>query len=302
MGIVEDILRLKKKRRAVILAHNYQRPEVQDIADFVGDSLGLSIQASGTAAEVIVFCGVRFMAETAKIVSPGKTVLLPDMDALCPLADMITAEDITALRREHEGAKILCYVNTSAQVKAGCDTCCTSANAASVVKELTRDGSRLVFVPDGNLAEYASEQACADVVSWGGFCPTHTAITAECIVEAKNRHPDAVVYAHPECTREVRRLADRILSTEGMCWYAREEKGSEVIVATETGILHRLRRENPGKRFFAATEEAFCPNMKRVTLEKILQALEWMEPEIVLPREVIHGARRCLRGLFMHRS
>lgn len=302
MNIREEIKELKHARNAIILAHNYQLPEVQDIADFVGDSLGLSIQAAGTDAKTIVFCGVHFMAETAKILSPDKTVLLPDMHSGCPMADMITAADLRGLKKEHAKAKFLCYVNTSASVKAECDMCCTSANAASMVRDLARKGDRVVFVPDRHLAGYAADLTGADLVAWNGFCPTHARITAEDIIEAKRLHPDAVVLAHPECCAEVRAAADRVVSTEIMCMYARDMHAGEFIVATEVGIIHRLRKENPDKRFYPACEEAVCPNMKLNTLQKVLAALEDMKHEVTVEREVMHKARKSIRRMLEYRA
>ncbi|HOS96954.1 MAG TPA: quinolinate synthase NadA [Deltaproteobacteria bacterium] len=302
MDIVSEIMSLKKARDAVILAHNYQLPEVQDIADFVGDSLGLSIQAAGTNAKVIVFCGVHFMAETAKVLSPGKTVLLPDMDSGCPMADMVTAENVLALREQYPDATVLCYVNTSAEVKAVCDLCCTSANAESMVRDIMNRGGRVIFVPDRHLAGYAAEATGCDIIPWKGFCPTHVKILPEHVTAARGLHPDAVVLAHPECTSEVRHLADKVLSTEAMCSYATEMKAQEFIVATEIGILHRMRADNPAKRFHPASELAVCPNMKRNTLEKVLHALQSMRHEITLERETMHGARQCIRRMLEYRA
>lgn len=302
MDIVSEIMKLKRARDAVILAHNYQLPEVQDIADFVGDSLGLSIQAAGTDAKVIVFCGVHFMAETAKVLSPGKTVLLPDMASGCPMADMVTADDVLALRERHPDATVLCYVNTSAEVKAVCDLCCTSANAESMVRDIMKKGHKVIFVPDKHLAGYAAEATGCDIIPWKGFCPTHVRILPEHVLAQKELHPDAVVLAHPECPSEVRRLADKVLSTETMCSYAQEMKANEFIIATELGILHRMRTENPAKQFYPASELAVCPNMKRNTLEKVLHALQEMHGEITLPRETMHRARQCIRRMLEYRA
>jgi quinolinate synthase len=302
MDIAEEIRKLKQSRNAVILVHNYQLPEVQDIADFVGDSLGLSIQAAGTSASVIVFCGVHFMAETAKILSPDKTVLLPDLHSGCPMADMISADDMRDLKKEHPKAKFLCYVNTSASVKAECDLCCTSANAESMVRDLARKGEKIVFVPDRHLAGYAAQNAGADVTAWNGFCPTHARITPGDILRQKELHPAAVVLAHPECSAEVRAVADKVTSTEIMCLYARDMRSDEFIISTEVGIIHRLEKENPGKRFYPATEEAVCPNMKLNTLEKVLQSLQDMTHQIHVEREVMHRARKCIRRMLEYRA
>jgi len=302
MGIVEEIQRLKRVKDAVILAHNYQLPEVQDIADFVGDSLGLSIQAAGTDAKVIVFCGVHFMAETAKILSPGKTILLPDPDAGCPMADMITAGDVISLKAQYPGSKVLCYVNTSAEVKAQCDFCCTSANAESMVRDIMKNGDRVIFVPDKHLAGYAAEATGCEIIGWKGFCPTHVKILPEDILRERDLHPGALVMAHPECTSGARKLADRVLSTETMCWYAKEMKVDEFIVATEVGILHRMRRDNPDKTFYPASDMAICPNMKLTTLEKVLWALDGMHNEITLDRETMAKAKRCIQKMLIYRG
>jgi quinolinate synthase len=297
MSIAERIQQLKKERNAVILAHNYQIPAVQDIADFVGDSLGLSIQASKTDAEVIVFCGVHFMAETAKILSPEKTVLLPEKAAGCLMADMIDADQLRALKAEHPGAKVLCYVNTSAAVKAECDLCCTSANAVRMVREGLREAAEIIFVPDKYLADYVSAQTGRSFIVWPGFCPTHARILPENVREEKALHPEAVVIAHPECPPELRQLADCVTSTEGMCRYVRESTAREIIVATERGILHRLRKENPGKIFYPASRFALCMNMKLIQQEKILWALEDMGHEIVVPPEVAEKARAGIQRM-----
>lgn len=302
MDIRDAIKKLKQERNAVILAHNYQLPEVQDIADFVGDSLGLSIQAAGTDAKVIVFCGVHFMAETAKVLSPDKTVLLPDLHAGCPMADMITAKDMRELRKEHPEAQFLCYVNTSAEVKAECDLCCTSANAESMVRDIMKNGRKVVFVPDKHLAGYTADATGCEIIPWNGFCPTHDRIEASDILKQKSLHPDAYVLVHPECSAEVRKLADKIVSTEIMCLYARDMKADEFIISTEVGIIHRLKSENPGKRFYPASEEAVCPNMKLITLEKIRRSLEEMNHQITLPRETMHRARKCIRRMLEYRA
>ncbi|MCM8823383.1 MAG: quinolinate synthase NadA [Candidatus Omnitrophica bacterium] len=292
--LVNKINELKKKRKAIILAHNYQLAEVQDIADFVGDSLGLSIEASKTEAEVIVFCGVYFMAETAKILSPHKTVLIPDKKAGCPMADMITAKQLQELKKKHPQAKVLCYVNTTAEVKAEADYCCTSANAINIVKGLIKDGEQVIFVPDKYLAHYVSTQTQKDFVYWDGYCPTHIKIQAKDIKEKKMMHPDAEVIVHPECRAEVIELADKVLSTEGMCKYAKSSKAKELIVGTETGLLYRLGKENPDKLFYPASEETICPNMKLTTLEKILWSLEDMKYEVIIENNLIQKARLAI--------
>jgi quinolinate synthase len=294
MELTEKINRLKKERNAVILAHNYQMPEVQDIADFVGDSLGLSLQASRTSADVIVFCGVYFMAETAKILSPDKIVLIPDRNAGCPMADMITAEELRKLKAEHPTAKVLCYVNTTAEVKAECDVCCTSGNAERVVREAFNRNDEIIFAPDQYLAHYISKKTGREFITWQGFCPTHMKIMPEDIEKNRSIHPGVEVLVHPECRAGVTDIADKVLSTEGMIRYVREAPAREFIIGTETGILHRLGKENPGKIFYPLSERAVCPNMKKTTLEKVLWSLEDMKDEVVVPHEIIERAGKSL--------
>ncbi len=282
--LVEKISALKKRRNAVILAHNYQLGEVQDIADFVGDSLDLSQRAAETGAGVIVFCGVHFMAETASILCPEKIVLLPDMNAGCPMADMITAERLRAKKKEHPQAVVVCYINSSAEVKAESDICCTSANAVRVVESL--DAREILFIPDQYLGHYVSARTGKKMILWPGFCPTHVRIKPERIKELKREYPQAKVVVHPECTPEVIALADEVLSTSGMCRYAQRDEVREMIVGTELGIMHRLRKENPGKRFIPVSEQAICPDMKLITLEKVLWSLEKMSPEVKVPEGI----------------
>ena len=291
--IIEKINVLKKKRNAVILAHNYQRPEIQDIADFSGDSLALSRIAADTDAEVIVFCGVHFMAETAYILSPDKTVLLPDLNAGCPMANMITADQLRELKKERPGATVVAYVNTSAEVKAETDICCTSGNAVKLLDKL-KDVEDIIFVPDKYLGSYLSEKSGKDFILWNGYCPTHVKIQPEDIIEKKKRYPEAKVLAHPECTQAVLKLADAVLSTEGICRYAKETDAQEIIFATEIGIMHRLMKENPDKNFYPASDAAECPNMKKITLEKILWSLEKMQYEIKVPDEICKRARKSV--------
>jgi len=283
--LVEEILRLKRERNAIILAHNYQLGEVQDIADFVGDSLELSQKAAETDAAVIVFCGVHFMAETASILCPDKIVLLPDLHAGCPMADMITAEGLRQKKKEHPGATVVCYVNSSAEVKAESDVCCTSANAVRLVEKLA-DGREILFVPDQYLGHYISTETGKEMILWPGFCPTHTRIKAQDIIRLKQEHPQAKVVVHPECRPEVIALADEVLSTGGICRFAARTEAEEVIVGTELGIIHRLRKENPDKRFIPASEQAVCPRMKLITLENVLWTLEEMAPEVKVPEEI----------------
>ncbi len=283
-GLVEKILALKKKRNAVILVHNYQLGEVQDIADFLGDSLELSQKAAKTSAAVIMFCGVHFMAETASILCPDKVVLLPEINAGCPMANMITAERLRAKKKEHPQAVVVCYINSSAEVKAESDICCTSANAVEVVESL--DTGEILFVPDQYLGDYVSARTGKKMILWPGFCPTHVRIKPERIKELKREYPQAKVVVHPECKPEVTALADEVLSTSGMCRYAKRDEVREMVVGTEMGIIHRLRKENPGKRFIPVSEQAICPNMKLITLEKVLWSLEEMNPEVKVPEGI----------------
>jgi len=282
--LTEKIITLKKSRRAVILAHNYQLGEVQDIADFVGDSLELSQNAARTDAEVIVFCGVHFMAETASILCPDKIVLLPDIHAGCPMADMVTAEGLRQKKRELLGATVVCYINSSAEVKAESDVCCTSANAVKVIESL--DAEEILFVPDQYLGHYISTKTDKKIILWPGFCPTHIRIQPQYITELRQEYPQAKVAVHPECTVEVIALADEVLSTGGICRYAKREDVTQMIVGTEVGIIHRLRKENPGKKFIPASEQAVCPRMKLITLESVLWSLQEMNPQVKVPEEI----------------
>lgn len=282
--LIEEIIGLKKKRGAIILAHNYQLGEIQDIADFVGDSLELSQSAAKTDARVIVFCGVHFMAETASILCPDKTVLLPDMNAGCRMANMITAEKLIEKKKEHPKAAVVCYVNSTADVKAESDICCTSANAVKVVESL--DAEEILFIPDQYLGHYVSTQTNKKIILWPGFCPTHTRILPEHITELRREYPKAKVVVHPECRPQVIALADEVLSTGGMIRFARRDDVQEMVVGTEVGLIHRLKKENPGKRFIPVSEQAICPNMKLITLEKVLWSLEDMAPEVKVPENI----------------
>jgi len=284
LTIAERILKLKQERNAVILAHNYQLGEIQDIADFVGDSLGLSQNAAKTEAKVIVFCGVHFMAETAAILCPDMTVLLPDMHAGCPMANMITAEQLRQKKGELPGSSVVCYINSTAEVKAESDICCTSANAVKVVESL--DDDEILFVPDQYLGHYISTKTDKKMHFWPGYCPTHARIQHQDIIRLKEEYPQAKVAVHPECRPEVIALADEALSTSGIIRYAKREDVSELIVGTELGIIHRLRKENPGKKFISVSEQAVCPNMKLITLEKVLWSLEEMAPEVKVPEPI----------------
>ncbi|MBA7666394.1 Quinolinate synthase A [subsurface metagenome] len=283
-SLEEKILKLKKERNAVILAHNYQLGEVQDIADFVGDSLELSQKAAKTDADVIVFCGVHFMAETASILSPDKTVLLPDAGAGCPMADMITAAQLREKKKELSGATVVTYINSTAEVKAESDYCCTSANGVKVVAQI--DNEEILFVPDQYLGDFIAKKTGKEMTLWPGYCPTHVRILPEDITKQKREHPEAKVVVHPECRPDVIALADEVLSTSGIIRYAGREDVSELIVGTEVEILHRLKKENPGKKFIPASEKAICPNMKLITLDKLLRSLETMTPEVKVPEEI----------------
>jgi len=281
---VERIQALKKEKNAVILVHNYQRGEVQDIGDFVGDSLELSQKAVAVDAEVIVFCGVHFMAETASILNPQKTILLPDAASGCPMADMINAEQLRKKKQALPGYTVVTYVNSTAAVKAESDYCCTSANGVKVVNAVKND--KILFVPDQYLGDYIMKKTGKKMELWPGYCPTHANIKAEDIKQKRAEHPNAKVVVHPECTPEVIELADEALSTSGIIRYAARPDVQELIVGTEIEILHRLKKENPGKQFYPASLKAVCPNMKRITLEKILQSLEMMMPVVRVPEEI----------------
>lgn len=294
--LVQKILELKKERDAVILAHNYQIGEVQDIADYTGDSLGLSLEASKTTESVILFCGVKFMAETAAIICPDKTVLMPDENAGCPMANMITVRQLREMKKRYPEAKVVCYVNTTAAIKAECDICCTSANAVKVVNSIPED-ILIIFVPDQSLGDYVSKQCGREMILWNGYCPTHHRILAQDIINMKKEHPEAEVMVHPECTADVIELADQVLSTSGMLRYAKETCARELIVGTEIGILHPLRKDNPDKKFYPASNMADCPNMKLNNLEKVLWSLEDMVYEITVPEDIRIRARDSIEKM-----
>ncbi|MHC4112888.1 MAG: quinolinate synthase NadA [Planctomycetota bacterium] len=291
--LIEKIEKLKDTHNAVILAHNYQPAEIQDLADFTGDSLGLSIKAAETDADVIVFCGVKFMAETAAILSSQKTVLLPDELAGCPMADMITADQLRQLKQKHPDALVVCYVNSSAQVKAESDYCCTSANAVEIVNSLPRDKS-VIFVPDQHLGRFVIERTARELILWPGYCHVHVVITEDDIKNAKAKHPDAIVMAHPECTEPVKALSDQLLSTGQMLRFAAESKVRQFIIATEIGIIHTLKKQNPKAEFIPATSRAVCPNMKRITLEKVLWSLQDLQYEVSVPQDIRIKAKKAL--------
>jgi len=289
----QQIRDLKEERKAVILAHNYQLPEVQDIADFVGDSLGLARRASELQPEVILFCGVHFMAETAAILCPNSIVLMPDSNAGCPMANMINVRQLRNLKAKHPQAVVVCYVNSSAAVKAESDYCCTSSNASSVMETIPQD-REVIFVPDKYLGSWAARQTSRKVILWEGYCPTHVRILPEHILAQKKKHPRALVLAHPECLTEVSEMADVVASTSGMVRFCQESPVKEFIIATEIGILHQLKTNSPEKQFYPATELADCPNMKLNNLEKMLWALEDMSPPVTVPEEIAERAKLAI--------
>ncbi len=287
------IKQLARERNALLIAHNYQRDEIQEIADITGDSLALAIEAAKTDKQAIVFCGVHFMAESAAILAPGKTVLLPRADAGCPMADMATVEGLRQLKRQHPDATVVTYVNTSAAIKAESDICCTSSNAVNVARSL--DGNKLLLVPDRNLGRYIAqhvpEKQC---IFWEGYCPTHDRLKVEEIRTAKTEHPDALFMVHPECTPEILELADHICSTSGMYEFARNTSARKLIVGTEEGILWRLKKENPDKEFILPSRSLICPNMKLTSLQDVLASLETMQPQITVPEEIRVKAKHAL--------
>ena len=298
MSLVDKIAELRKKKNAVILAHNYQRPEIQDIADYVGDSIELSRKAMEEDAEMIVFSAVDFMAESAAILNPGKKVLLPSLGARCPMAQMLTVEEIRRWKVRYPTVPVVLYVNTRAEAKAYCDICCTSANAVEVVESL--DSDTVLFGPDRNLAEYVQRKTGKTVIpipEWG-FCPTHLLFQVEDIQVLKAQHKGAAVMVHPECTLEVQQMADFVGSTSQMCKYARQSSAKTFIVGSEEGILHRLKKENPGKRFVLGYEGAVCPNMKLNTLDRIYMSLKEEKHAIVVPETVAAKARKALQRMF----
>ncbi|MGA3289685.1 MAG: quinolinate synthase NadA [Candidatus Bathyarchaeia archaeon] len=299
MALADKILKLKKEKKAVILAHNYQRPEIQDIADYVGDSIELSRKAvEEKDAEIIVFSAVDFMAESAAILNPEKKVLLPCLGARCPMAQMLTVDEIKRAKTQYPKAPIVLYVNTLALCKANCDVCCTSANAVEVIKSL--DADTVLFGPDRNLAEYVSEKTGKTLIpipEWG-FCPTHLLFQPEDAKVLKMQHPDATVMAHPECSSEMRKVADYVGSTSKMCRFAKESSAKNFIVGTEEGILHRLRKENPEKNFHLAYQDAICPNMKLTTLDRLYIALKEEKNVVKVPEAVAKKARASLERMF----
>ena len=296
MNIREEIKSLKRERNAIILAHNYQPGEVQDIADFTGDSLELARKAATVSEDVVVFCGVHFMAETAAILNPAKTVLIPTPDAGCPMADMIDGSQLRELKAKHPNAKVLCYVNSTAEIKAESDCCVTSSNALAVARSFPSE-QEIIFVPDQHLGAFTAEQLGRTFILWPGFCPTHAWMTDEHIRRARAAHPDAPVLVHPECTKAVRDTADHVLSTGGMCRYVQGRSEPLFIIGTETGILHRLQKENPDKTFVPLLETAVCVNMKKTTLETVLWSLRDNQTIITVPEPISSRARRAIEAM-----
>jgi quinolinate synthase len=295
----DKIAKLEKEKKAVILAHNYQRPEIQDIADYVGDSIELSRKAMDEKeAEIIVFSAVDFMAESAAILNPKKKVLLPSLGARCPMAQMLTADEIKRAKTHHPNAPLVLYVNTLASAKAYCDVCCTSANAVKIIQSLNAD--TVLFGPDRNLAEYVQRETGKNIIpipEWG-FCPTHLLFQPEDVQILKMQHPDAVVMAHPECTYEMQKTADFVGSTSQMCKYAKESNAKTFIVGTEEGLLHRLRKDNPEKQFILAYQEAVCPNMKLNTLDRLYISLKEEKHVVTVPESIAKQARKALEKMF----
>ncbi|MDT8440670.1 MAG: quinolinate synthase NadA [Desulfuromonadales bacterium] len=288
--IIEEIRQLARQRDALILAHNYQRDEIQELADITGDSLGLSMEAARTDRQVIVFCGVHFMAESAAILAPDKQVLLPRPDAGCPMADMVTAEGLRDLKAHLPGVPVVTYVNSSAAVKAESDICCTSANAIKVVNSLAEP--EVLLVPDRNLGRYIASHTDKTCHFWDGYCPTHDRFTIEDVERARAEHPDALFMAHPECPPEILALADHICSTSGMYSFAEQNPARKFIVGTEAGILYRLRRDNPDKQFILPTTRLICPNMKLTALDDVLHSLQTLQPRITV-EEPVRSRARC---------
>jgi len=298
MDYVEKINELKDKKNAVILVHNYQRGEIQDIADYLGDSLGLSQQAKSTKADIIVFCGVKFMAETAKILSPNKKVLMPRKEAGCPMANMVTPEDVLRMREKYPRAKVVSYVNTNADVKAVSDVCCTSANAVEVVKNI--DSDEIIFVPDRNLGSYAKRFTDKKMILWDGFCYVHDRILKEEIAAAKKQYPEALLLVHPECRPEVIDIADEVLSTSGMLKFAKKSRAKNFLIGTEEGILYRLKKENPEKVFYNVGTPRVCFDMKLTHLKDVYLALKEEKNEITLSEDIISASQKALEEMLKY--
>ncbi|MEI6521024.1 MAG: quinolinate synthase NadA [bacterium] len=294
--IIADIERLKKERNAIIMAHNYQPAEIQKIADINGDSLELSIRAANLPEiDVVVFCSVDFMGETAKLLSPEKIVLLPDAEAFCPMAEMINPDGLRALKAQHPGVPVVCYVNSSAAVKAEADICCTSANAVKIVNSL--DADTVIFAPDRNLGAYVARYTDKKLILWQGYCPVHNRILPEHVIAKKALHPNAKVIVHPECLPAVIDIADYVVSTGGMVKLVKENEAEEFIVGTEEGMMYRLEKEAPAKKFYHISPIAFCPNMNRTTLEKVRDSLLKMQYPIEVPSEIAEKAKIAIERM-----
>jgi len=294
-NLVKKVQQLKEEKNAIILAHNYQLPEVQDVADFVGDSLGLAQKASQTDSEVIVFCGVDFMAESAKILNPDKIVVHPDKNALCPMAAMVDVDSLGWVKEDNHPAVVVAYVNTTADVKAEVDVCCTSSNAVKVIKSVKEKD--VIFIPDTNLGLYVKRFIHdKNLILWPGICPTHHKISKEEILEIKRKHPNAEIIVHPECRPEVIDIANHVFSTQGMVNYVSKADSEEFIIGTERELCYRLKKENPNKTIYPVNT-AVCPNMKRITLEKVLKSLEILEPRIVLSEDILKRAKMPLQRM-----
>jgi quinolinate synthase len=293
----ERIAQLKKERNAIILAHYYQRDEIQEIADFRGDSFLLAQKAAQTDADVIVFCGVHFMGESAKILAPNKKVIIPDERAGCPMADMVNVEGLRALKRQHPNAKVVAYINTSADIKAETDICCTSANAVKVVNSV--DSDEIIWVPDKNLGDYVSKFTNKKMIIWEGYCNTHDMLTVKDVEEMKAMYPNAQFVVHPECRPEVVKLGDFVGSTTAIIKYCKESDCKEFIVGTEDGTGYQLRKDSPDKTFHFATKYLVCPNMKVNNLKKVARCLETMQPEIFVPEDVANKARASLERMLL---
>lgn len=288
--LVENIEILKKQKNAVIVAHNYQNEDVQEIADVVGDSFALSRYCASSSYDVIVFCGVHFMAESAKLLSPEKTVLLPEIDAGCPMAEMVTAEALREEKKKHPGAAVVCYINSTAEVKAESDICCTSSNAVKVMRSIKQKD--IIFVPDRNLGSYVAKMVPEkNVILWKGFCATHNKIKTDDVKKARELHPDALFLVHPECRPEIVELADFVGSTKQIIDYAQSSKESKFIIGTEMGVLVKLKKDNPDKQFYLLSPGLVCPNMKKTSLQSVYEALRDMKHNIVLDRNISERAR-----------
>ena len=290
-----EILTLKEEHNATILAHNYQKPEVQDVADLVGDSLELSRAAASLDTEVIIFCGVDFMAETAAILSPQKRVVLPEKDAWCPMAHMITADQLCDLKRLYPEAAIVCYVNSTAEIKAESDICCTSANGLKVANSLSE--KQIIFVPDRNLAAYIARHTDKKIIPWNGYCYVHDRFTAQEVLAARTEHPNAEVLVHPECRPDIIDLADFVCSTSGMGRHAKASTAREFIIGTEAGMVYRLKKENPEKQFYPLSKNAICKNMKKTDLTKVLRALQTLQPRVTVPEDIAFRARKAIERM-----